>query len=136
MLIALSGLPGVGKTTIARLLAAELGAVLVRIDAIEAAMKRSVLKIHPAEDAGYRVGMAVAEDNLALGLTVVADAVNPVAETRRWWADIAARSHVPILNVEVVCPDTQEHRKRVGTPDQRHSGAVASGLGRRATPEV
>jgi predicted kinase len=45
VLIALSGLPGTGKTTIARGVSARLGAVLLRIDWIETALARSTLRI-------------------------------------------------------------------------------------------
>jgi predicted kinase len=41
MIIILSGLPGVGKTAIARELASQIGAVHLRIDSIEQAMWRS-----------------------------------------------------------------------------------------------
>jgi predicted kinase len=41
VLIILAGLPGTGKTTIARLLARRLGAVHVRIDSIEQAIRDS-----------------------------------------------------------------------------------------------
>jgi len=61
MLIVLGGLPGVGKTTIARELARTLGAVHVRIDAIEHALRASGLVV---EDEGYNVVYAVAEDDL------------------------------------------------------------------------
>ncbi|MES9905661.1 MAG: AAA family ATPase [Sedimenticola sp.] len=64
ILISFSGLSGVGKTTIARALSERINAVHLRVDSIEAAMKTSVLKIHPAEDAGYLVVAAVAKDNL------------------------------------------------------------------------
>src|SRR5512134_3853420 len=76
-LIILSGRPGVGKTTIARGLARHLGAVHVRIDPIEQAIRESRMGTAPIDDAGYRVGYAVAEDNLRLGRTVIADSVNP-----------------------------------------------------------
>ncbi len=52
-LISFSGLPGVGKTTVARVLAREINAAYIRVDSIEAALKNSSLQIHPAEDAGY-----------------------------------------------------------------------------------
>ena len=57
MLIALAGLPGVGKTTIAIDLARALGAVHVRIDSIEQAIRQSATHANvPIDDAGYLVG--------------------------------------------------------------------------------
>ena len=118
VLISFSGLPGVGKTTVARALAQEIRAVYIRVDSIEAALKNSTLKIHPAEDAGYLASIAVAKDNLVHGLDVVADTVNPIALTRRWWAEAASTCNARLLNVEIVCSDRAEHRRRVET---RHS---------------
>src|SRR5688500_478000 len=77
VLISFSGLPGVGKTTVARALAQEIRAVYIRVDSIEVALRSSSLQIHPAEDAGYLAAVAVAKDNLMHGLDVVADSVNP-----------------------------------------------------------
>lgn len=50
---------------------------------------------------------------LALGRTVVADCVNPVNITRDAWRDVALRAEVPSAEVEIVCSDAQEHRRRV-----------------------
>jgi predicted kinase len=50
MLVVLSGLPGVGKTAIARELAVAMGAVHVRIDSIEQALRNEGLKV---EGEGY-----------------------------------------------------------------------------------
>ncbi|MGA1998002.1 MAG: kinase, partial [Bryobacteraceae bacterium] len=65
------------------------------------------------DDAGYRVGYAVAEDNLRLGLTVVADSVNPLGLTRDAWVAAANRAGARAIEVEVKCSDTEEHRRRV-----------------------
>jgi predicted kinase len=56
MFIIFSGLPGSGKTAIALELARQLGAVHVRIDSIEQAIRDSGVRSGPLEDAGYRVG--------------------------------------------------------------------------------
>jgi predicted kinase len=115
ILISFSGLPGVGKTTVARALAQEIRAVYIRVDSIETALKNSILKIDPAEDAGYRAAVAVAKDNLALGLDVVADTVNPIELTRCLWSDAADACVARLLNVEIVCSDQGEHRRRIET---------------------
>lgn len=112
-LISFSGLPGVGKTTIARALSKQINAVHLRVDSIEVAMKNSSLKIHPAEDAGYLAVAAVAADNLALGLDVIADTVNPLEISRELWVDAAAKANAELMNVEILCSDKVEHRKRV-----------------------
>jgi predicted kinase len=113
ILISLSGLPGVGKTTVARALAQKISAVYIRVDSIEVALKNSALRIHPAEDAGYLVAVAVAKDNLAHGLDVVADTVNPISVTREWWAEAAKVCNARLLNVEIICSDRVEHRRRI-----------------------
>ena len=86
MLIILGGLPGVGKTAIAVELARLTGAVHLRIDSIEQAIRSSGKVNRPLDDAGYRVAYAVAEDNLRIGRTVIADSVNPLRVTREAWA--------------------------------------------------
>lgn len=110
MLIVLSGLPGVGKTTIARALAAALQAVHVRIDSIEHALRSAGWNV---DSEGYRVAYAIAEDNLRLGRTVVADCVNPWPATRSEWSAVAERAAVRAIPVEVLCSDVDEHRRRV-----------------------
>ena len=110
MLIVLSGLPGVGKTTIARELARATGAVHVRIDSIEQVLRNAGWQV---AGEGYRVACAVAEDNLRLGRVVIADCVNPWPLTRTEWRATADRAGVGVLEVEIVCSDAHEHRRRV-----------------------
>jgi predicted kinase len=112
VLVVFGGLPGTGKTTLSRAVAEALGAVWLRIDAIEAAILRSG-SAEPIGPAGYTVAKAIAGPNLALGLAVVVDAVNPLEITRRSWRELAAWSGVPLRVVEVVCGDAREHRRRV-----------------------
>jgi predicted kinase len=112
MLIIFSGLPGVGKTTVARELAHNIGAVYLRIDSMEQAILASGIASQPL-DAGYRVAYAIAGDNLRLGRTVIADSVNPLQITRDAWVDIANRMQVGAIEIEVKCSDVREHRRRV-----------------------
>jgi predicted kinase len=109
-LIVLSGLPGVGKTTIARAVAQASGGVHVRIDSIEQTLREGGLDV---VDQGYRVAYAVAADNLRLGGVVVADSVNPWPLTRAAWHAVAQQAGVRALDVEIVCSDVMEHRRRV-----------------------
>ena len=111
VLIVFSGLPGTGKTTVAKALAARLRAVYLRIDTIEQAMRAAgAERIGPA---GYAVANALAEANLILGHSVVADCVNPVRESRVGWRNVAARVSAKLVDIHLVCSDTTEHRRRV-----------------------
>jgi predicted kinase len=114
MLVIFGGLPGTGKSTLAVRLAGEVGAVYLRIDTIERAMIDANEALSVGER-GYLVAYAVAEDNLRLGHTVIADSVNPLEITRTAWRNVAQRAGVNSVEIEVVCSDQAEHRHRVET---------------------
>lgn len=106
----LSGLPGSGKTTIARRLARRLGAAHLRIDTIEQALRDPCALDVQAE--GYRLAYRVAADVLGGGVGVVADSCNPLEVTRREWEAVARSAGVRFVNIEVVCTDAAVHRTR------------------------
>lgn len=108
-----SGLPGVGKSRIARELARRIGAVYFRVDSAENALKNSSLNISPAEDAGYEIGYALAKDNLDIGLDFVADCVNPIQLTRDAWRQVGRISIARIIEIEVICTDLIQHKSMV-----------------------
>jgi predicted kinase len=112
-LITFAGLPGAGKTSIARELAQQIGAVYIRIDSIEQALRDGGFGSGSLDDAGYRAAYSVAADNLRLGHTVMADSVNPIQLTRDAWRGVAAGSGTGVVEIEVVCSDSAEHRRRV-----------------------
>jgi predicted kinase len=113
MLIVFAGLPGVGKTRIARALAPQIDALHLRIDSIEQAILAGAPPGREMDDAGYRVARAIAADNLRLGHTVIADAVNPIAAARTAWRALAQGIPVAAFEVEVICSNAAERRRRV-----------------------
>jgi predicted kinase len=112
MLIVFGGLPGTGKTAIARELARQLGAVHLRIDTIEQTLRDCGAGGHSLDDTGYRVANAVAADNLRIGRIVIADSVNPLPVSRNAWREVAQRSRAAVAQVEIICSNVNEHRKR------------------------
>ncbi|WP_440531466.1 AAA family ATPase [Variovorax sp. YR566] len=113
MLIVLGGLPGSGKTTIAREIAALVPCVYLRIDAIEQALRSAGVLAGDVGPGGYVVAYELARSNLSLGQTIVADCVNPLPVTREAWHAVAADTSSRIVEVEIVCSDIPEHRRRV-----------------------
>ena len=63
--------------------------------------------------AGYVTAYRVAADNLRVGRSVVGDSVNPLTVTRDSWAEVAQFANVSLFEVEVICSDVQEHKRRV-----------------------
>ena len=113
MLFIFSGLPGSGKSTLAQSLARHRGAVYLRIDTIEQAL-RDLCALEVGGE-GYRLAYRIASDNLRLGRSVVADSCNPIELTRREWEQVARAAGTKFVNIEVLCSDGAEHRRRVET---------------------
>lgn len=112
-LVVLGGLPGTGKSTIALPVARRLGAAYLRIDTIEQALADSGELPQRPRAAGYLAGYALARDELGVGLTVLVECVNPLKLTRDAWRDVGERHGAWVLEVELVCSDRREHRRRV-----------------------
>jgi predicted kinase len=115
-----SGLPASGKSSLARMLASECGATWLRIDTIEQGL-RDLCGFEPQGE-GYRLAYRIAADNLAAGLSVVADSCNPLELTRREWETVARQNGAIALNIEVVCSCRDEHRRRVETRTPKVAG--------------
>jgi len=114
MLIVLSGLPATGKTAVATAVARELGAVLLSVDPIDSALASAGTRETGIPGiAAYAVIGAMAEQNLAIGSTVVVDAVNAVGEAKTFWIELARQRGARLLAVEVVLSDDELHRERL-----------------------
>jgi len=112
----MSGLPGVGKSAIADAVGRRIGATVLSVDPIEAAIWRA--GVAPSFETGvaaYEVGATLAEHQLGLGLTVIADAVSSLEVARDMWRRAATRTSAPMRVVEVVCPDIELHRRRLAS---------------------
>jgi predicted kinase len=112
-LIVVTGRPGTGKTTLSRALASRLGAVYVRIDAIETAIQVFRNDPGPVGPEGYSVAHLLARTNLELGSDVVVDAVCPVPESRAPWSTTAAEAGGRLIIFETSLADPAEHERRV-----------------------
>src|SRR6185437_9049430 len=110
LLIVFGGLPGTGKTTLSRELARRLSASYVRIDTIEQSLKAAGLAVGAT---GYTIANALAAENLSLDRTVVADCVNPLLASREGWRATALQCSARLVEIEIVCSDLAEHRRRV-----------------------
>jgi predicted kinase len=115
LLIVFGGLPGTGKTTLAKAVAKRYAAVYLRIDTIEMAIRTTRMPGEEIGPVGYVVAHWIAAENLRLGRVVVADSVNPLQITRESWSPVARNAGVPLVEVEVLCSDPIEHRQRIET---------------------
>ena len=113
ILVVLGGAPGVGKSGIAEALSQELGAVYLKIDAIEKPILASQRLRDSVGPVGYSVAYQLAILNLELGNRVVADCVNPIPTTRHAWASVAWGSDAHLIRIEITCSDVAEHRRRI-----------------------
>lgn len=119
LLVALSGLPGVGKSTAAEAIACRIGALVVSVDPLEDALHRAGLA--PSFETGwaaYLVADVVARDVLRMGLPVVVDAANYVEAARHQWRALARECGAHLRWVEVVCSDDSLHRQRLAARDR------------------
>jgi predicted kinase len=112
-LIVLSGLPGSGKSTVAEGLSRTLSIPVFSVDPIEAAMWRGGLSKDQTGIAAYDIAIALADEHLRLGHSVIVDAVNPIEAPRAAWRSLAAKYRAEMKIIECVCGDEAVHRQRV-----------------------
>lgn len=117
LVVQMHGVPGSGKSTVARALARRLGAVVIDKDVIKAALLRSGVSEEQAGPAAYEVYFDMAASMVRLGHSVILD--NPVywpSVDERWRA-LAREAGSPLLIIECLCGDDTELRRRLATRD-------------------
>jgi predicted kinase len=115
VLVVVCGLPATGKSTVASALATQTKTPYLRVDRIEQAIVAWSSLGHPVGPVGYAVAHQLAAEQLVLGLDVIVECVNPVALTRDGWVETGSAVDAAVVEVELICSDTAEHRRRVET---------------------
>jgi predicted kinase len=123
-LIVIAGLPGTGKSAVAAPLAKRLRAPYLRIDTIEQSLVNSGELSTAPSAVGYLTGYALAADQLRVGLSAVVECVNPLRTTRDSWRRVAVEHDCWIIEVELICSDQREHRRRVESRSSDIPGLV------------
>jgi predicted kinase len=124
VLVAVGGLPATGKSTIATALARRTSTSYLRVDRIEQAIVAWSALSHPLGPVGYAVAHALVREQLELGLDVIVECVNPTALTRDGWVATAKAVGAELVEVEVICSDEDEHRRRAEVRSSDVEGLV------------
>jgi predicted kinase len=115
VLVVIGGLPASGKSSVATALSLQTATPYLRVDRIEQAIVDWSPLSHPLGPVGYAVAHELALEQLQLGLDVIVECVNPLTVTRDGWQGTAATADAALIEVEVICSDQTEHRRRVET---------------------
>jgi predicted kinase len=113
VLAVFAGLPGSGKSTLAARVGKALPAPVLAVDEVDRVLHDHRVSEPTPGVAAYGIVAALAAQQLALGHSVIVDAVSPVAAARDLWRDVAERAGAPLRVVEVLCGDEAEHRRRI-----------------------
>ncbi len=105
--VAVAGLPGTGKSTVARLLAQRLGAVWLRSDALRKELFPRPAYTPAESQATYQELLRRAEAALARGQSVVLDATFRRRALRQAAREMASRRGARWLLVWVTAPEAQ-----------------------------
>ena len=119
LLIVFAGLPGTGKSSLARAVARELGAIYLDKDTIKdgiIAVAREMKIEQGVELAGpssYELLVLLARDNLSLGLSAVLDSPAGYRQFREKVSELAKTHKTNLKLIECICTDESELRQRV-----------------------
>lgn len=128
LLIQLAGVPGAGKSTLARALAKRYNAVVLDMDVVKTALLDADAPWQLAGRGAYAVHFALADDLLGRGHNVVIDSPSyyPIIPERG--TAIAERHGARYRFIECVCDDIEELRRRLLTRTRLRSQMRDIGL--------
>ena len=111
-LILFAGLPGSGKTTLARLVAKQLTLPLLSKDRVQRVLRDHHLAAENTGD-GYYIILDMADEQLSMGVSVILDATFPLDHFRMVASEIAARHSARFCPIYCYCSDDGEWRRRM-----------------------
>ncbi len=111
-LVLFAGMPGSGKTTLARMFARHLCVPILAKDRVQRVLRDRKLAPDNTGD-GYYVILDQADEQLALGVSVVLDAVFPIDHFRQVASDIAIKHQANFSAVYCYCSDDKIWRERM-----------------------
>jgi predicted kinase len=111
-LILFTGMPGSGKTTLARMVARRLKVPVFAKDRVQRVLRDHHLAPENSGD-GYYIILDIADELLSLGLSVMLDATFPLDHFRMVASDIAARYKANFCAIYCYCSDEKVWQSRM-----------------------
>jgi predicted kinase len=111
-LIIFAGMPGSGKTTLARVVAEALRIPMLAKDRVQRVLRDRDLA-DPSSGEGYYLILDLADEQLSLGVSAILDATFPLDHFRSVASDIAERHHARFCAVYCYCSDKTVWRARM-----------------------
>ena len=119
LLLVFTGLPGCGKTTLARQIARTIGIPIFSKDRVQSALVQQNLAPRATAD-GYMLILNQADEQLSLGVSCILDAVFPLLGFRQSLEEIADRHGARLRVVHCLCSNEAIWQKRMQGREQFH----------------
>ncbi|MCH8995431.1 MAG: AAA family ATPase [Chloroflexi bacterium] len=112
-LLQMAGVPGSGKSALARLIGRSTGAVVLDKDVLKTAALAADAEEPLAGEIAYEAFFALAHHLLGQGLSVILDSPSFWETIPKKGAAIAAGRCIPYYFIECLCPDREELARRL-----------------------